>query len=226
MKHIIIALLILCGIASAGFQPYDIFVIVWNNETGQPESGVDVAFSYNNQSFMLTTVDDGSVVFATQNFCGELPDGSLINVSCKYGTKQAQVHCGDAGFGVTFNEPSEETTVEAFAMAGFIAIAIGAGLYRLRRKRKSIIKEDIIMDKEHENCNSDETKEFKLKRDFGVRALVATGSMTGYILISGLAVYRGDVDMLENISKIFMPVITAIVVFYFNSSSIRDASKR
>jgi len=215
MKHIIIALLILCGIASAGFQPYDIFAVVWNNETGQPEPGVDVAFSYNNQSFVLTTADDGSVVFATQNFRGELPDGSLINVTCKYGTKQAQVHRGDAGFGVTFNEPSEEIAVEAFAMAGFIAIAVGAGLYRLRRKRKSIIKEDIIMD-----------TEFKLKRDFGVRALVATGSMTGYILISGLAVYRGDVDMLENISKIFMPIITAIVVFYFNSSSIRDASKR
>jgi len=215
MKHIIIALLILCGIASAGFQPYDIFVVVWNNETGQPESGVDVTFSYNNQSFVLTTVEDGSGVFATQNFRGELLDGTLINVTCKYGTKQAQVHRGDAGFGVTFNEPSEEIAVEAFAMAGFIAIVIGAGLYRLRRKRLTIIKEDIIMD-----------KEFKLKRDFGVRALVATGSMTGYILISGLAVYRGDVDMLENISKIFMPVITAIVVFYFNSSSIRDASKR
>ena len=215
MKHIIIALLILCGIASAGFQPYDIFVVVWNNETGQPESGVDVTYSYNNQSFVLTTVEDGSGVFATQNFRGELLDGTLINVTCKYGTKQAQVHRGDAGFGVTFNEPSEEIAVEAFAMAGFIAIVIGAGLYRLRRKRLTIIKEDIIMD-----------KEFKLKRDFGVRALVATGSMTGYILISGLAVYRGDVDMLENISKIFMPVITAIVVFYFNSSSIRDASKR
>ena len=214
MKYIIIALLILCGIASAGFQPYDIFVIVWNNETGQPETGVDVAFSYNNQSFTLTTVEDGSVVFATQNFRGELPDGSLINVTCKYGTKQAQVNRGDAGFGVTFNEPSEETAVEAFAMAGFIAIAVGAGLYRLRRKRK-LIKEDILMD-----------KEFKLKRDFGVRALIATLSMLGYILISGLAVYRGDVDLLENISKIFIPVITAIVVFYFNSSSIRDASKR
>ena len=135
MKHIIIALLILCGIASAGFQPYDIFAVVWNNETGALEPGVDVTFAYNNQSFTLTTAEDGSVDFATQNFNGELPDGAKVNVSCKYGTKQAQINCGDAGFGVTFNEPSENAAIETFAAMGLIATALGGGLYLLRRKK-------------------------------------------------------------------------------------------
>ena len=216
MKRIIllITMLLMCGIASAGFQPYDIFAIVWNNETGAPEPGVDVTFTYNNQSFTLTTAEDGSVDFATQNFNGELPDGALINVSCKYGTKQAQIVSGDAGFGVTFNEPSEASATAAFAAMGIIAIALGGGLYLLRRK-KTIKQEEINM--------TNETTISKLKRDFGVRALIATLMTVGYIGVSGIAAYNGNMDMLENISKIFMPIMMAIVVFYYQGSSIRDA---
>ena len=130
-------MLLMCGIVSAGFQPYDIFAVVWSNETGVPEPGVDVTFTHNNQSFMLTTAEDGSVDFATQNFDGELPDGAKVNVSCKYGTKQAQINRGDAGFGVTFNEPSEASAIETFAAMGLIATALGGGLYLLRRKRRN-----------------------------------------------------------------------------------------
>ena len=176
MKHIIIALLILCGIASAGFQPYDIFAVVWSNETGAPESGVDVTFSYNNQSFTLTTAADGSIDFATQNFRGELPDGAKVNVSCKYGTKQAQINRGDAGFGVTFNEPSESAAIAAFAAMGFIAIALGGGLYLLRRKKT--IKQ--------EETNMTETKPFYNSKTLwvnviGIAAIIAQAQF-GFII--------------------------------------------
>ena len=176
MKNIIIALLILCGIASAGFQPYDIFAVVWNNETGVPEPGVDVTFSYNNQSFTLTTAANGSVDFATQNFRGELPDGALVNVSCKYGTKQAAIVRGDAGFGVTFNEPSKAVAIETFAAMGFIATALGAGLYLLRRKKT--VKQ--------EETNMTETKPFYSSKTLwvnviGIAAIIAQAQF-GFII--------------------------------------------
>ena len=179
LKRIIllITMLLMCGIASAGFQPYDIFAVVWNNETGAPESGVDVTFAYNNQSFTLTTAEDGSVDFTTQNFRGELPDGALVNVSCKYGTKQAQINRGDAGFGITFNEPSESTAIETFAAMGFIAIALGGGLYLLRRKKT--IK--------HEETNmTNETKPFYNSKTMwinviGIAAIIAQAQF-GFII--------------------------------------------
>jgi len=216
--HILIAALLLCSIASASMEdlrPYSIVIIAWDTD-GSRAVNMPVTFTYVWQSDILYTADDGSVVFSLLNF-RDVPDGAYINVSCKYGVQCVQVDYAAGEKGATFNEPSEEIAIEAFAALGFVVIALGGGRYLLRRKKNTIHKGD--------NMTEDETTGSKLIRDFGVRALIATMAMLGYIGISGIAVYRGDMSMLEDISKIFMPIIGVMIVFYFNGSAIRDASK-
>jgi len=218
---ILITLLLTCGIANATpideDQHYIIAAIVWDNVTGLPESDVPVTFG---GIHTLYTGADGSVVYDTANL-DNIEDGSYVSVSCKYGIKNAPVIYGNWGTGITFNEPDENTAIEAFAALGFFAIALGGGRYLLRRRKNTIHKGDTM-----DENKIIETTGSKLIRDFGVRALIATLSILGYIGISGIAVYRGDMSMLENISKIFMPIILAIIVFYFNGSTVRDASKK
>ena len=216
--HILIAALLLCSIATASMndlRPYSIVIIVWSTD-GSRAVDMPVTFTYEGQSDTLYTADDGSVVFSLLNF-EDVPDGAYINVSCMYGVQSIRVDYEAGLIGATFNEPSEEIAIEAFAALGFVVIAIGGGRYLLRRKKNTIHKGDTMT--ENETIGS------KLIRDFGVRALIATMAMLGYIGISGIAVYRGDMSMLENISKIFMPIMMAIIVFYFNGSAIRDVSK-
>ena len=65
-----------------------------------------------------------------------MQDGAHINVSCKYGAKDTPVNYEYGATGVTFNEPSEEAAMEAWAALGFAATAIGGGVYYLARKKK------------------------------------------------------------------------------------------
>lgn len=238
MKTIIllIALFLLCGTANAltidEDQHYIVAVVVWDNMAGLPEADVSVTFG---GIHTLHTAEDGSVVYDTANL-DDIRHGEYVAVSCKYGTKLAPVvlctyesvlnetsghsemrFVQNWGMGLTFNKPSESIAIEAFAALGFAVIAFGGGRYILRRKKNTDHKGDTMTE--------NETTGSKLIRDFGVRALIATMAMIGYIGASGIAAYQGDMDMLKAISSIYMPIMGAIIIFYYNGSSIRDASK-
>jgi len=221
--HILIAALLLCSVAAASMEdirPYSLVIIAWD-EDGSRAVDMPVTFTYGSQSDTLYTADDGSVVFSLLNF-DDVSDGDYIDISCTYGVQRVQVDYEAGEKGATFNEPSEKIAMDAFAAMGVVVVvALGGGRYLLRRK-KNIVNKGDTMD---ENEPTDETTGSKLIRDFGVRALIATVAILGYIGISGIAVYHGDMSMLEDISKIFMPIMMAIIVFYFNGSAIRDVSK-
>lgn len=133
IKSVIIALVLLCGLGAAS-QPFIIAPIVWD-ESGSLEAGVQIIYTFGNQTSTQTTAADGSCCFECRNFNG-IAEGDKINVSCKYGTKTATINHNYFGQGVTFNEPNEDTAIAAYAAAGFIATAIGGGLYFLRRKMR------------------------------------------------------------------------------------------
>lgn len=135
--HTIIVALLICGIATASMEdlrPYTISVIVWNAD-GNRDENTAVTFAYMGQSDTLYTADDGSVSFSLLNF-DDVSDGAYINVSSKYGAKDVPVNYECGATGVTFNEPSEDDAIAAFAAMGFIAVAAGGGIYYLTRKKK------------------------------------------------------------------------------------------
>lgn len=135
MKAIPIVLFILCGMAAAT-QPFVIAPLVWDAD-GNLEAGVTITYTFEDQSFEQITEADGSCVFDCQNF-ENATKGDKITVSCKYGTKTATVNYQYFGQGVTFNEPSQDAAIAAYAAAGLIAtVIIGrVGLYWLRRKKE------------------------------------------------------------------------------------------
>ncbi len=134
MRHIIIAILLFCFVASASPPPpYDIYVVVWNPYDNL-EGGVNVTFTFENQSHTLITENDGSADFVTSNFDG-IQDGDIITVTTKYGTKDVPVHHGYDGTGVTYNEPSAAAVALYYAAAGLSAAMLGGGIYLLRRKK-------------------------------------------------------------------------------------------
>lgn len=135
--HTLIVALLLCGIATASMedlQPYTISVIVWDTD-GNKDENTAVTFSYGGQSDTLYTADDGSVSFSLLNF-DDVPDGAYINVSSKCGAKDVPVDYEYGATGVTFNEPSQDAAIAAFAALGFITVAAGGGIYFLTRKKK------------------------------------------------------------------------------------------
>jgi len=134
--YILLAALLLCSIAAASVEelrPYTIRVVVWDTD-GNREAGVPVTFVYKGQSETLYSAEDGTLAFSLLNF-NNVRDGSEINVSCKYGAKNAPVNYEYGATGVTFNEPSEDVAVATWAAIGFIATALGGGLYLLRRRQ-------------------------------------------------------------------------------------------
>ena len=141
MKNIIIAILVLCCVASASppTSPYDVYTIVWD-EDGEFEEGAAVAFTFNDQTYVQNTASDGSIVFATSNF-DDIQDGDTIDVVTKYGIKSVQIdyeYLGriQSGVGVTFNAPSQADAIAAFLALGLIAIPIGNGVYRIFKKKE------------------------------------------------------------------------------------------
>jgi len=211
---ILIAAMLLCVTVSAAAmgdeEHYVVVVVVWSNVTGAPESDVAVTFD---GTHTLYTADDGSVVFDTANL--DVQDGSDITVSCKYGVKTFPIIYSSAstrnyGMAVTFNEPDEATATALLAAMGFAAVAIGGGRYLLRRKksRGSNMTEE----------TTDKTGS-KLLRDFGVRALFGTIALLGYIGITSVAIVTDRTDMVSIITNWYMPLIMAIVGFYFGGST-------
>ena len=241
---VLISLLLMCGTANAmpinDNQHYIIAVIVWDNVTGLPEAGVPVTFQYvpheMSNKFTFETAEDGSVVFDVANF-DSVKNNRVITVVCKYGTKNAPVvyytnesvwnatnqsydvcQVYNWGTGITFNEPDEVTAIEAFAALGFAAIALGGGRYLLRRKKNTNHTGDIMTDETNETIDT----RSKLVKDFGVRAAIALVAMTTYGIACIVAVYNGDMGLLDDIARVFTPVISVIVLFYFGGSMIRD----
>ena len=145
MRHIVIALLLFCFVASASPPlPYDIYVVVWDPYSNV-EGGVEVTFVFENQSHTLITENDGSADFVTSNFEG-IDSGDTVTVTTKYGTKDVPVHHGYDGTGVTYNEPSAAAVVLYYAAIGLSITLLGEGIYLLRRK-KNITTEGSKMSK-------------------------------------------------------------------------------
>ena len=135
--YILLILLIFCGTTTATMDeldPYTIRIIVWDID-GNFENNVPITFVYNEQSEKLYTAEDGTLSFSTLNF-QNIEDGSYINVSCKYGTKEAPINYKYGITGVTFNEPDEATSIAMWAAMGFGVISLGGGIYYLIRKPK------------------------------------------------------------------------------------------
>ncbi len=226
MKHIILILLALFVVAGTAASTipaieednYAIIVLVWSNETGALEENVKVTFG---GTHTLTTAGDGSVVFNTANIPGTA-DRSSISVSCKYGTKQAPIIYttrGERNWGtaVTFNEPSEYDAMTILAAMGFAAVALGGGRYLLRKKNTG--DTDTMTDETTTTPTEEKPTGSKLMRDFGVRALFGTITLLGYIVITTIAVLSGTGEMVGTITNWYMPLIMAIVGFYFGGST-------
>lgn len=210
LLYSIIVILLLCSVISA-YSPDElkhhmIVVIVWN-EDGKPESDIDVIFKYDQNEYIFKTEKDGSIIFNTQNF-GNI-EGENVTISCKYGIEKVQILYNNLDIGITFNEPSDEEAINYYWELGFVAIPIGGGLYLLKRRRKNM-------------NNEDNKRTFKLKSDFGVRALIAVLSIVGYIIVSGIAVYNNNLNMIEPIANLYMPIIMIIIGFYYTASMMRD----
>lgn len=135
--YLFISIFLLCGgvIAMADYNPYSIRVVVWD-ENGNRATEVPVVFTYEEQEKTHITASDGTVAFSLMNF-KNVPNGTYINVSCKYGTQQVPVIYSRGTIGTTFNEPSEDVAISAFYVMGFIAIPTTiAGIYWLVRRKK------------------------------------------------------------------------------------------
>lgn len=135
--HTLIIALLLCGTATASMgdpQPYTISVIVWDTDGIRGEN-IAVTFTFDEQSMTLYTAEDGSVSFSLLNF-DNVHDGDYITISSKHGAKDVQIDYASGEIGVTFNEPSEDAAITAFAAIGFIAVAAGGGIYYLTRRKK------------------------------------------------------------------------------------------
>ena len=225
---ILITLIMLCAGAQAhdiiDNEHYMIVVLIWDNETRELESGVPVTFGSTHTRY---TEEDGSVIYDTANLAG----GEcvlFVEVSCKYGVKNVPiVYFSDGvqnwGTTVTFNEPDESVVIAILAAMGLAATAIGGGIYLLRRKTNIVYETT-------DNTNEDETmvektEGWKLKNDFGVRALISMIGIAGYVSVVGVAVYQGNAGMIDGISSTLLPIILAIITFYFGGSMIRDGKK-
>ena len=66
---------------------------------------------------------------------------------------------------------------------------------------------------------------FKLYKDFGVRALIASLSIIGFLIITVVTISSNNTDVLDKISIMWMPVIVTIINFYFLGSIMRDMKK-
>lgn len=131
-KTIIAILLLLSASSVAAFdpdtQPYMIDVLVWDAD-GEMEAGVPLTVTSGEQVVHETTAPDGSC-----SICCEAPVGTAYTVSCEYGIETVVVTRGYYGTAVTFNAPDEQSVIWLYAVAGFIAVPIGRGLYLLRKK--------------------------------------------------------------------------------------------
>lgn len=137
LLYALLAILMFCSIATASMedlQPYTIRVIIWDID-GNREINIPVTFTYNEQSKILYSADDGTMAFSLLNF-DNVSNKSHINVSCKYGAKNIPVNYECGATGVTFNEPSEEAAISVWTTLGFIVTSIGGGIYYLSRKKK------------------------------------------------------------------------------------------
>jgi len=60
--------------------------------------------------------------------------------------------------------------------------------------------------------------ESKLRKDFGVRALLATTLVGGFVLLcSWTVLIVKDVELLKAIGLVFSPIIGGVIGFYFGS---------
>ena len=63
---------------------------------------------------------------------------------------------------------------------------------------------------------------FKLYKDFGVRALIASLSMIGFFVAIIIAIGSNNMNALDKISILLMPIVITIINFYFLGSIVRD----
>lgn len=75
---------------------------------------------------------------------------------------------------------------------------------------------------EEETQESTTETGFKLYRDFGVRAWIATLVIFGYIMSVIGCVYTNNMNVLKELSVAILPIVTIIIMFYYQSSSTRD----
>ena len=72
---------------------------------------------------------------------------------------------------------------------------------------------------------TEKKKGFKLLNDFGVRAWIATLVIMGYMGSVGYSVFLGNKDMIPVITTLYMPLVSIVIMFYFQASAMRDMMK-
>ena len=63
---------------------------------------------------------------------------------------------------------------------------------------------------------------FKLYKDFGVRALIASLSIVGFLVAIVVAISSNNMAALDKISILLMPIVITIINYYFLGSIVRD----
>jgi len=78
---------------------------------------------------------------------------------------------------------------------------------------------------EGEETAMEKEKGFKLLNDFGVRALIATMIIIGYMASVAYTIFLGNKDMIPALTTLYMPLVSIVIMFYFQASAMRDMNK-
>jgi len=193
------------------YEPYtqDNIVILTNIRTGKHLQVTAISCEHDLKEYLFNLAN--------------LKDGwnreDIIVIS--YGNQSTVINIlvDSVGAQVDLNKPSNWDPI--LILAGSSLVVLSGGIY-FYMKRKKIHNEEYIMEESKEI----EKKGFKLFNDFGVRALIATMMVLGYIGSAALTVYTGNEEMLRNVTTIYSPIIMAIITFYFMGSVVRDIKKQ
>ena len=193
------------------YEPYseDNVVMLTNVRTGEQLNKIAIECEHSFKVYLFNLANlhqgwinkDGIIITYHNNFTSIVIDDSMTGIQADLNTSEEY-------------DPIPIIT-------GTILIFISCGGYYYI-KRKSKLKGDGINMNEEETEPITQETGFKLYRDFGVRAWIATLVILGYTISVIGCVYTNNMDALKELSIAILPVVTIIVMFYYQSSATRD----
>lgn len=120
---------------------------------------------------------------------------------------------------VDINRPDDVDPI--FIITGSFIIILSGGVYFYMRKKKEYSEVTTLTEESKEDTKTG----FKLKQDFGVRALIATLVTTGYIVSILTAIYLDNKEMIPIVTTLYTPIVLTVITFYFHGSAVRDIRK-
>lgn len=174
------------------------------------------------ESMYLTAVDceDGNMkeyLFNLANLhTGWTHDDNFLII---YGntTTQFNIIKGSVAYQQDIQRPADVDPI--YILTGFIIVAVGGGYFYMKKKKEYSEVTTLTEEKE------DTKTRFKLKQDFGVRALIATLVTTGYIVSILTAIYLDNKELVPVVTTLYTPIVLTVITFYFHGSAVRDIRK-